>query len=258
MSVSLKIARQQQILQAIRNDQQVTVARLSERFSVSEVTVRRDLSELEEAGTLRRVHGGAVLVEQAASEPPVVQRLHEHEALKNAIGRAAAALVRDGDTLFLGSGSTTAYVARYLTDHKDLTVITNALTVAYELALAGGVTVVVTGGVMRISELSLIGHLTEAAVRELHVDKVIIGMRAISSVEGMTHDYLPEVMTDRAILQMAENLVVVADHTKLGKVGPVFVAPTERIRTLVTDSVADGKYLDELKALGIQIVVAKC
>jgi DeoR/GlpR family transcriptional regulator of sugar metabolism len=256
MSGSLKVRRREQILEAIRDDQQVTVATLSDRFSVSEVTVRRDLSELEEAGALRRVHGGAVLAEQAVSEPPVVQRLREHEATKNAIGQAAAALVRDGDTVFLGSGSTTAYVARHLKNRRDLTIITNALTVAHELALAEGVTVVVTGGVMRTSELSLVGHLTESALRELHVDKVIIGMRAISVVAGMTNDYLPEVMTDRAIIQMADDLVVVTDHTKLGKVGPAFVAPTARIRTLVTDDGADAESLEELQALGIRIVVA--
>ena len=258
MNVTVKSKRQQHILEAIREDQHVTVSTLSERFSVSEVTVRRDLSELDQAGSLRRVHGGAVAPEVGVPEPPVLQRIREQEAAKDAIGQVAAKLVPEGSTLFLGSGSTTAYVARHLTGHKGLTVITNALTVAQELALAGGLTVLVTGGVMRLSELSLVGHLTESAVRELHVDKVIIGMRAISLVEGLTNDYLPEVMTDRAIIEMADDLVVVADHTKLGKVGPAFVAPIQRIRTLVTDRGADAEPLEKMQALGIQIVIANC
>jgi DeoR/GlpR family transcriptional regulator of sugar metabolism len=258
MTMTVKTKRQQQILEVIREDQHVTVSILSERFSVSEVTVRRDLSELNQAGSLRRVHGGAVAPELGAPEPPVFQRLREHEAAKDAIGQAAAKLVPEGSTLFLGSGSTTTYVARHLTDRRDLTVVTNALTVAQELALADGITVLVTGGVMRLSELSLVGHLTESAVRELHVDKVIIGMRAISLVEGLTNDYLPEVMTDRAIIEMADDLIVVADHTKLGKVGPAFVAPIQRIRTLVTDRGADAESLEKMKGLGIQIVVANC
>jgi DeoR/GlpR family transcriptional regulator of sugar metabolism len=258
MTLNLKAQRQRQILEAVREDQHVTVATLSDRFSVSEVTVRRDLSELEGAGTLRRVHGGAIVAEPAAPEPPVVQRIREHEAHKHAIGEAAAALVQEGDTIFLGSGSTTAYVARHLAGRHGLTVITNALTVANELALAEGVTVVVTGGVMRVSELSLVGHLAEAAARELRANKVIVGIRAISLAEGLTNDYLPEVMTDRAIIHMAEELIVVADHTKFGKVGPAFVAPVERIRTLVTDSGTGSEILEGLKALGIRVVVAGC
>jgi len=258
MSISLKDDRHKRILETIRDDQRVTVRQLSDRFSVSEVTVRRDLRELEQAGTLRRVHGGAVATERAAPELPVVHRMAELGACKDAIGRAAAALVQDGDAIFLGSGSTTTCVARYLTHCSDLTVITNALTVANELAMAVGVTVVVTGGVMRKSELSLVGHFVELALRELRVDKVIIGMRAISLNEGMTNDYLPEVMTDRAIIQMTDDLIVVADHTKIGKAAPAFVAPAGRIRTLVTDAGASHETLEALKTLGTHIIIAGC
>lgn len=254
---SVKDQRRQSILESLREEQHVTVTTLSDRFAVSEVTVRRDLRELEEAGTLRRVHGGAVAGQPAPPEPPVVRRMGRLEACKVAIGRAAAALVRDGEAIFLGSGSTAAYVACALRDHKGITVITNALTVANELALVEEVTVVVTGGAMRRSELSLVGHLTEAAVHELRVDKVIIGMRAISPDEGMTNDYLPEVMTDRAILEMADELIVVADHTKFGKVAPALVAPVERIRTLVTDAHADPEMLERLRALGIRVLIAE-
>jgi DeoR/GlpR family transcriptional regulator of sugar metabolism len=118
-------------------------------------------------------------------------------------------------------------------------VVTNALNVATELASAQGVTVVVTGGMMRASELSLVGHITEQSLREVRVDKVILGMRAISLEEGMTNDYLPEVMTDRTIIEMARELIVVADHSKFGKVASAYVAPVERITTLVTDASTD-------------------
>lgn len=258
MTTNPKDRRQKRILEAVRDRHEVTVLELSDRLSVSEVTVRRDLSELQETGTLRRVHGGAIATEPARPEPPVVQRIAEHEVCKDAIGRAAAALVEDGDAIFLGSGSTTAYVARHLVNATGLTVITNALTVAYELALAEGVTVVVAGGVMRASELSLVGHFTESAIRELRVDKVIIGMRAISLDQGMTNDYLPEVMTDRSIIEMTKNLILVADHTKFGRAAPAFVAPVEQVRTLVTDAGTDPQTLNDLKALGIRVVVANC
>jgi DeoR/GlpR family transcriptional regulator of sugar metabolism len=253
----VKDQRRQSILDSIREDRHVTVTTLSDRLSVSEVTVRRDLRELEEAGTLRRVHGGAVAAAPAPPEPPVIQRMSHLEACKAAIGRVAAQLVEEGQSIFLGSGSTAAYVARALRGHREITVITNALTVANELALVEGATVVVTGGAMRRSELSLVGHLTEAAVRDLRVDKVIIGMRAISPAAGMTNDYLPEVMTDRAILQMADELIVVADHTKLGRVAPVLVAPVERMRILVTDVHADPESVERCRALGIRVLTAQ-
>lgn len=254
--MTLKDERKHQILEILKEDRQVAVAGLSERFDVSEVTVRRDLRELERNGFLRRVHGGAVAVDRIPPEPPVVQRMRDDWACKEAIGEAAAELVADGDAVFLGSGSTTAYVARNLIDRHSVTVITNALTVADELAMAEDVTLVMTGGVLRPSEMSLIGHIAESALTDLRADKVIIGMRAISVNEGMTHDYLPEVVTDRAIIQMAEHLVVVADHTKFGRVAPAFVAPVSRIASLVTDSDTDPDILAQLKALGVDVIVA--
>ena len=256
MATPLKEERQQLILETVRDNRQVTVGGLSRRFDVSEVTIRRDLRELAEQGVLRRAHGGAVAATPAPPEPPVVQRIIQAESCKGCIGRAAAALVTNGESIFIGSGSTTAYVARHLVDREDLTVVTNALNIATELATAAGVTVVVTGGLMRASELSLVGHITEQALREVRVDKVIIGMRAISLEEGMTNDYLPEVMTDRTIIQMAPELILVADHAKFGKVASAYVAPVERITTLVTDSEIDSETLARLQGMGIRVIVA--
>jgi len=252
----LKEERQQLILEAVQDSRQVTVAELSHRFDVSEVTIRRDLRELAAQGVLRRAHGGAVAAIPAPPEPPVVQRMIQAENCKECIGRAAAALVSDGDSVFIGSGSTTTFVAQHLVNHTDLTVVTNALTIATELAAAEGVTLVVTGGMMRASELSLVGHITEQALREVRVDKVIMGMRAISLQAGMTNDYLPEVMTDRTIIEMAPELILVADHTKFGKIASAYVAPVERVTTLVTDSETDPETLTHLRRMGIRVIVA--
>ena len=256
MAAALKEERQQRIVQLVQQNRQVTIAELSHAFGVSDVTIRRDLRELAALGVLRRAHGGAIAAVPAPPEPPVVQRMSQAETWKACIGRAAAALVSDGESVFIGSGSTAAYVARNLVARKDLTVVTNALTVAMELAAAPDVTVVVTGGMMRPSELSLVGHITEQALREVRVDRVIIGMRAISLEAGMTNDYLPEVMTDRTIIEMAPHLVVVADHTKFGKVASAYVAPVQRITTLVTDTDADPKMLAQVSELGVRVLVA--
>lgn len=256
MAGLLKEERQKLILEAVKDNRQATVSELSRRFDVSQVTIRRDLRDLAAQGALRRAHGGAIIAVSAPPEPPVIQRMSWAEHCKACIGRAAAALVSDGDSVFIGSGSTAAYVARHLVGRRDLTVVTNALTIATELAQADGVTVVVTGGLMRPSELSLVGHITELALREVRVDKVILGMRAISLDAGMTNDFLPEVMTDRAIIEMAPELIVVADHTKFNKTASAYVAPVERVTTLVTNSETDPQILARLRELGIKVIVA--
>jgi DeoR/GlpR family transcriptional regulator of sugar metabolism len=256
MANRLKEERQELILQATQDHGHVTVGELSCSLDVSEVTVRRDLRELAAQGLLHRAHGGAVRATPASPEAPVVQRMGEQDACKARIGREAAALVSDGESVFIGSGSTTVYVARNLVERKELTVVTNALNVAAEFATAGGVTVVVTGGMMRASELSLVGHITEQALREVRVDRVIMGMWAIDLEGGMTNDYLPEVMTDRTIIEMAAELVLVADHTKFGKVAAAYVAPVERITTLVTDAQTNQMILTRLQQMGVRVVTA--
>jgi DeoR/GlpR family transcriptional regulator of sugar metabolism len=257
VATPLKEERQQLILEAVRDSRQATVTELGRRFDVSVVTIRRDLRELADRGVLRRAHGGALVAPPRLPEPPVVQRMSQTEACKECIGRAAAALVPDGASVFIGSGSTAAYVARHLVDRRGLTVVTNALTTATELAGATGVTVVVTGGMMRPSELSLIGHIAEQSLREVRVDKVIIGIPAISLEVGLTNDYLPEVMTDRAIIEMSPQVILVADHTKFGKVASAYLAPLERVKVLVTDREADPKALARLREVGIQTIVAE-
>jgi DeoR/GlpR family transcriptional regulator of sugar metabolism len=256
MAVPFKEERRQLILAAVRENGQVTVAELRHRFCVSDVTIRRDLRTLAARGLLRRAHGGALLATPASPEPSVIQRMLKEREQKECIGRAAAALVADGESVFIGSGSNTAYVARHLVDRKNLTVVTNALNIATELAAAEGVTVVVTGGMMRASELSLIGHIAEQSLREIRVDKIIMGMQAISLEAGLTNDYLPEVMTDRTIIEMSPQLILVADHTKFGKVASAYIAPVERVTTLVTDSKADPHTLARLREMGIQVIVA--
>jgi len=256
MTPEFKEERLQRIVEAVRENGQVTVAELSHRFGVSDVTIRRDLRELATGGLLRRAHGGAVPGTPVPLEPPVIQRMLQERNQKEQIGRAAAALVDDGESVFIGSGSTTAYVSRHLVDRKNLTVVTNALNIATELATAEEITMIVTGGMMRASELSLVGHIAEQALREVRVDKVIMGMRAISLEAGMTNDYLPEVMTDRTIIEMTPELILVADHTKFGKVASAYVAPVERMTTLVTDPETDPETLARLREMGIRVIVA--
>ncbi len=253
----LREERKRKISQFIKENKKATVAELSKLFEVSESTIRRDLGALDEQGVIQRAHGGAVVVEQATPEPPIIQRVAENEEEKSRIGRAAAELVRDGETVFLGSGTTTLEVARNLVERDNLTVITNALNIANLFAGKSNITVIIVGGLLRHSELSMIGHITEQVLKELHADKVIMGMRAVSIEEGLTSDYLPETMTDRTIIRFAPEVILVADHTKFGKISTAYVAPVEQITTLVTDAETDPALLSRLRDMGIQVIVAE-
>ena len=256
----LKRERLRLIVEAIQEQGGATVSDLSARFAVSEITIRRDLRELADQRLIHRAHGGAVPASPATPpEPPVVQRMAEQADYKKRIGRAAAQLIANGDTVFVGSGSTNAYLTRFLLElgRQNLTVVTNALNIATELATAPDVTVVVLGGMMRASELSLIGHITEQALREVRIDKAIIGIPAISIEAGLTNDYLPEVMTDRAIIEAAAELILVADHTKFNKVASAYLAQLNRVDTLVTDAQTDSTVLQAIRALGVRVIVAE-
>jgi len=251
----IKERRLQEILQFIELNNQATPSELGRVFGVSEITIRRDLRGLAEQGFLRRARGGVLFVAPKSKEPPVIQRMLHEKQVKEMIARAAADRVKDGETVFIGSGSTTAYAARNLMKYDRLTIVTNALNVGVDLATGSGITVVVVGGLMRPEELSLIGHITIQGLHEVRLDKVIMGIPAIDLKAGLTNDYLPEVITDRTIIDMASEVILVADHTKFGKIASAYVAPITKVNTLVTDSQTDPAILDQIRGLGVDVVV---
>ena len=146
--------------------------------------------------------------------------------------------------------------ARNLRTRKNLTVITNSLPVLNALAGAEGVTVICLGGMLRDSEMSFIGHITEQALSEVRADKVIIGTRGVSLEHGLTNDYLQETLTDRAILKIGREVIVAADHTKVNRVATVLLAPLDSMQTFVTDAKADKKFVQALKKKRIDVVIA--
>jgi len=247
--------RQKQILSLLTRQGRLSVADIVEQFSISKATARRDLESLASQGKAQRVHGGAIPVEQAPPELPILEREGEQTDEKNRIGRATAEMIADKETVFLGSGTTVLEVARNLRDRKNLTVITNSLPVLNMLAGAKEVTVISLGGILRDSELSFIGHITEQAMAELRTDKVIIGARAVSLEHGLTNDYLPETLTDRAILKVGREVILVADHSKINRVSTTFLAPLTDVHKLVTDNQTPRAFISALKAQGINSVV---
>jgi len=248
--------RQAQILNLLTRQGSLSVAEIVEQFSISEATARRDLEFLASKGKLHRVHGGAIAARQAPPEPPILQRETWQSDEKKRIGCATAELIKDGDTIFLGSGTTVLEVARNLINRKGLTVITNSLPVMNIFSGLPDITVIALGGQLRNSELSFIGHITEQSIRDLRADKVVIGIHAISLEHGLTNEYLAETMTDRAILQMGQKVLLVADHTKFGLVSTSFVAPVDQVNTIVTGIQVPSEFVTALREKNIEVILA--
>jgi len=248
------LERQNQVLRWINQQQRISISEICEHFAVSEATARRDLETLAGKGKVQRVHGGAITLDQAPPEMPMLLRQDDQAGEKQRIGVAGANLVNNGDTIFLGSGTTVLEVARNLKDHNNLTVITNSLPVINYLSDNRNITIVCLGGMLRPSEFSFIGHITEQALSEVRADKVFIGVRAINLKEGLTNDYLPETLTDRAILKIGQEIIVVADHTKFGRISTVMLVPIERIHTIITSMEIPGELIKDISKRNIRVI----
>jgi DeoR/GlpR family transcriptional regulator of sugar metabolism len=246
--------RQQQIAQLVERQQRIRVADLCELFTISEATARRDLETLALHGKVERVHGGAIAIHNAPPELPILEREGDENEAKRRIGQAASELIQDGEAIYLGSGTTVLELTRILRVRKGLTLITNSLPV---LNLLSGTenTIVCLGGMLRPTELSFIGYITEQALAEVRADKVIIGARAISLEHGLTNDYLPETLTDRAILRAGQEVIVLADHTKFGRVATAMLMPVESVNTIITDKMTDKDFIEDLEERGIRVII---
>ena len=251
----LREERKQQILDYIIVQKSVQVNELSSILNVSVATIRRDLSEMEEEGLVRRVHGGAVSLD-GFGEPPILQRKNKQSEDKRRIGEAAAGLVEDGETIIITSGTTTEAMVPYLINKNNLTVITNAINVAAYLTRYPDISVIVLGGYLRHSEFSLVGHLTDQALQDFRAEKIFHGIFGLDPGYGLTGVDMQEVQTDRRIISAARQLIILADHTKFHKVGPIRLAPVEAGSVVVTDREAPKDGVEALRAKGIQVILA--
>lgn len=237
----------------LADDDAVTIGQLVARLGVSEATVRRDLDALQRSGVVQRTHGGAVATQ--VRELPYPVRGSRHVLEKRAIARAAATLIGSGDTVFLGGGSTTLHLADQLVD-ADVTVVTNSLPVATELSRGRG-QVIVIGGTLRTPEQSMIGPRAVEAIRSYRAGIAFLGVPALDTVHGFTADGDVEAATDLAFIDSAQRCVVLADHTKLGRVATTHVVPLTAIDTVVTDTGAPTQTLADLQAAGTNVIVAE-
>ena len=246
----LRVQRRQEILNAVRSGTS-HVGELAAAFGVSEMTVRRDLRDLELEGKLTRVHGGAITSGEPSFAEVVVERLDQ----KDRIGAAAAALVADGQTIMLDIGTTTLQIARHLRG-RNVTVITSNLAAYEELLPETSVELVLLGGIVRRNYRSLVGVLAEDSLRQLRADVAFIGASGLGGDLSVMDSTMVEVPIKRAMLASSSKAVLVADSAKLGMRGSVRVCGAEELDVLVTDADAPVAVCDELRAAGVEVIAA--
>lgn len=227
----------------------------ADRVGVSRATIRRDLDILEERGLLKRTHGGAVPIDPK-EEQPFTSKIQLSSPEKREIGRLTAQLLPDGAVIGCTGGTTIMNVMKSLRS-KHLTVITNAINVAVELASHDEVQIVVTGGTLRPRTYELVGPEADETLKRFHLDIAVLGVDGISCERGISTYVLTEAHTAAMYIAQAKQVWVVADHTKIGKTAPALIAPIHQIHRLITDAGMDPVQKAEFEAAGVEIVIAE-
>lgn len=248
--------RRKLIIEQLQEEGIVRVNELSDLFSVSVLTVRRDLDLLEKQGVLERTHGGAVLRQNMPKEPLFSQKLQARKGEKERIAAAAAQLIDDGDTVFINSGSTTRAVINALAK-RDITIITNNIGAAYT-ADEGSFTLIITGGLYRTQSNAVTGEFGLKMLENVYANKAIIGVDGFSLTHGLTTPVLQEAeMTRRMIEKTVGKIIVVADSSKIGVVSNFKTVDVREVDYVVTDRKAEGILSrKELEQVGITLLLA--
>jgi DeoR/GlpR family transcriptional regulator of sugar metabolism len=249
------VARKVTLLRVLQENEPISVNDLAQVAGLSQSTLRRELRLLVEE-RLVKLNVGQVTLATSSEEMPYAFRVMLNIDAKIKIARASLDLIQNGETIFLAGGTTTLELARLLPHQRRLTVITNTLRVANLLVDVQGIDLIVLGGVVRLGEQTMHGHLTELGVHQFRADKLIYGSEAISLQHGITHSQIVEVSTDRALANAATQVIILADHTKFGKVAPALVLPFEKVHVIVTDKDLPIDTLEGLRAKNIRVILA--
>lgn len=252
-STGLAAERAEKIVQILRERHVARVDELSRALGVSPATVRRDLEELDHQGQLRRVHGGAVLLEGSLNERGFEDKAAQSEREKQRIAAAALEFVQPDASIFLDGGSTVLALARLVIALPRVTVVTNSLRVASMLAASGPRTILTGGELRRISQ-TFVGTLSQPLIDQLHVDVAFMGTIGLSVAEGLTTTDPGEAQTKALVVSRARQVILLADSTKLGKVAFVKFASLEDVDTVVTDRRAPAAELARLRKRSVKVL----
>jgi DeoR/GlpR family transcriptional regulator of sugar metabolism len=252
--------RQSQIIEVLLKKGRVSVPDICDEFQVSEMTARRDLARLERQGLLRRYHGGAEAILGRSYEPSFKTRASKFQAAKAAIGWKAAELVKDGESVALDVGTTTLEIVPALVGKRNLTIVTSCLQVANmvvrHLALDVAARLILTGGIVRPRELSMVGPIPERVYDGLHVDKAFIAAAGISVENGLTEFNVEDAQIKQVLIRHARECILVADGSKFGVTTFTSFAPLSAVKTIVTDESAPKGIVEEIRGQGVEVLVA--
>lgn len=248
--------RQKKMIEYIENNTSAQIHELAERFHVSEATVRRDLDDLDQQGAIRRTHGGAIKMDRSTSyEHMYSEKIDLMTEEKQRIAQYAAGMVHNGDTIIIDSGTTTFFIAQALSRHENLTLITNDLYIAYQTPIHPSSTLIVTGGMRRQGRQELVGTVPENFIRETHVDIAFIGVDGIDLTGGVTNANFAEVGVKRLMLDAGMRSVIVADHSKFGRVALARICDIRQADLILTDRGIEEEMLHRLRKLPVEIEV---
>jgi len=250
---TLAAERRAAIARTVAEEGSARVTELADRFGVSATTIRRDMKVLEKQGTMERVHGGAV----APSKQVVPEKPRATPGTQERrIGQAVAKMITDGETIFLGPGRLPLEVACCLTNRSRLTVVTNGLEVAYQVATNTPHTLIVTGGQAEGRDLKLVGQLTRASLSSLRADHVILELGGISAIDGLTEDSLAQAEVARLLLQIGSEVIALVPVERVGRVAATHIGPISDADVVVTAREAPSPFLWDLSESGVRIVLA--
>lgn len=262
----LTIERRMNIVKSVNTHKTATVAEIAEWLGASPATVRRDLAWLDEQGLLTRTRGGATAIDYSTqvtmhrTTPSYEQRLNEYVAEKRAIGQCAAEMIHDGETLMLDASSTNHYILPFLTKKRDLTIITNSLYISKELMTISetnpSLSVICSGGALFMRSHSFIGMIAEQALSQFYVDKAFIGLRGISLHHGLTSPFLEEIPLKRQMIKCAQQVFILADHTKFNLTFAGLIAPLNIVHTLITDAGINPEVIRQMHGIVPRILIA--
>ncbi|MFA7042774.1 MAG: transcriptional repressor AgaR [Bacteroidales bacterium] len=251
--------RRANILQELQNQPEVSVSELSNKFRVSEVTIRKDLNELKRRNLVTRIRGGALRIPEisAGADIAIKEKQLYHFKEKRAIGKLAASLIRENETIILDSGTTTLEIAKNLDSFRDLTIITNAINIAVELSNYNRFTVILLGGRLRQSSLSTVGPLAESTLKIFYCDKLFLGVDSFNMEEGVSTPNIEEANINQTMMSMSKETIAVLDSSKFNKRSFTFIAPVNKINTIVTDKGIPTEIKSQLKRMNIQLYTAE-
>lgn len=240
------------ILDLLMEESSVSVSELAKRLNVTVVTARADLAVLEEEGLLVRTHGGAV----PAQHPKMMERMQAEKGVKGAIAKAAAAKIKNGDTIIVSAGTTTALIAKYLLGKKNIHIVTNNTLLLSYARTNPQVRVSLVGGEFRPEEEGVVGPMALQAIDQFHVSKAFIGIDGASAKQGFTAHFVESADLVRKMAEQADQVIVLSDSGKFGKPGFARILPFGEIDTLVTDNELTQEFETELTTAGVRVVKA--